>query len=330
MNTKMNDINDNNNQEDITPVEQTIAELVDADQSLLNARLADLSDLTPQQLDLLNDTFKHIEAAMRLQILQRLIQLAEDDVCLNFDSIFKHRLDDEDEEIRHAAIEGLWENEETSLIDTFINMMQNDASVKVQAAAASALGRFAMLAEYRKINAGYTPLLAQALLSLFSENGKDIEVRRRALEAVAPLSLPSVNQAITKAYRSGDILLKTSAIFAMGRNCDPDWLPFLTTELVSADALLRYEAATACGELGEEEAVFQLVELTDDSDIEVQLAAILALGKIGGSEARQHLERCLESGSEAVSEAAAQALHELEVIVEPLSANYIEYGELND
>jgi HEAT repeat protein len=116
----------------------------------------------------------------------------------------------------------------------------------------------------------------------------------------------------------------------MGRNCDPEWLQFLITELRADDAAIRYEAAIACGELGEEEAVCHLTKLTEDGDVEVQLAAIQALGKIGGSEARQHLEKCLSSSSEAVIQVASQALHELEVTIEPLSSHYVDYGELDD
>ena len=320
----------NTEQEDIAPVEQTIAELADDDQPLLNARLADLSDLTPQQLSLLDDTWQKIEAGRRRQIIQRLVELAEDDVCLNFDSVFKRRLGDEDEGIRHVAVNGLWENEETSLIATFINLMQTDNSVKVQAAAACALGRFSMLAEHCKINTDHALRLSQALLSVFNDIHKAVEVRRRALEAVSPLSQQSVKQAIMEAYRSSNPLLKTSAIYAMGKNCDPGWLPLLIAELSSPDASLRYEAATACGELGEEESVSHLIELSDDNDSEVQIAAVQALGKIGGSEARQHLEKCLSSSSEAIRQVATQALHELELIIEPVSGDYMDFGELSD
>ncbi len=326
----MNTRNNEEEQADVPPVEQTIARLADADQSTLNAGLVDLSDLSPQQLGLLDDVWMKIETKRRQQIMRWLVELAEDDVCLNFDAIFRHRLGDEDEAVRLAAVEGLWENEETLLIETFIELMQKDTAASVQAAAASALGRFSLLAEYRKIAEDYIPHLSQALLGVFNDRAKSMEVRRRALEAASPLSLPVVRQAINQAYRSGDHQLKTSAVYAMGRNCDPQWLPFLITELDDADAAIRYEAATACGEMGEEEAVYYLIELTEDSDAEVQLAAVQALGKIGGSEARQHLEKCLSSSSEAVVEVASQALHELEVTIEPLSSHYIDYGELND
>lgn len=317
-------------EDDILPVEQTITNLANSDQPLLNVRLADLSDLNPQQVSLLDDVWQDIEPKRQRQIIQRLVELADNDVCLNFDAIFKHLLRDKDEEVRRTAIEGLWENEETCLIQPLINLMEHDSSLKVQKAAAQALGRFAMLAEYRKIAADYTPRLSRILLATFTDSSKPIELRRRALEAVAPLSLLQVREAITEAYHNGNAAIKASAIYAMGKNCDPHWLPILVTELAATDAEARYEAAAACGELGEEAAVPYLIELTDDTDADVQIASVQALGKIGSSEAREHLEKCLNHPSESIRQAAVQALHELEVTTEPLSPDEIVYGELND
>jgi len=106
---------------------------------------------------------------------------------------------------------------------------------------------------------------------------------------------------------------------AMGKNCNPAWLPILTKELGSTDAEMRYEAAGACGELGEEDAVPHLIRLISGPDTEVQLAVIRALGKIGDSEAKTCLEKCLDSSNEAIQQAAEQALYDLEVGEEPLS-----------
>jgi HEAT repeat protein len=75
---------------------------------------------------------------------------------------------------------------------------------------------------------------------------------------------------------------------------------------------MRYEAAGACGELGEKEAVPYLIELVSDPDVEVQLAAIKALGKIGAPEAKVCLEQCLDNPNDIVRQAAEQALYELE------------------
>jgi len=326
MNTKMTDAT----QGDTIPFEQVIAELTDDDKPLLNASLAYLSDLSRQQIGLLEDAWGNTEFKRRRQIIHRLVELAEDDVSLNFEAIFKHHLNDKDEEIRSTAIEGLWENEDTSLIDPLISLLENDSSEIVQSTAALALGRFAMLAEYRKIAAEYRHRLAHSLLAVFNDDKKPIEVRRRTLEAAASISLKKVKQAIAAAYRNANPSIRASAIYSMGKNCDPYWLPVLMSELNSCDAELRYEAAFACGELGEEEAVPSLITLTDDSDTDVRLAAVQALGKIGGSEAREHLEKCLDNPGEAIRETASQALHELEILAEPLSLNELDYGELDE
>ncbi len=111
-------------EDDIIPVEQTIASLADSNQPLLSSRLAKLSDLNPEQLRLLDNVLEGIEVKRRRQIISRLVELAEDNVGLNFDAIFKHRLKDQDEEVCSIAIEGLWKNEETSLIEPLINLME--------------------------------------------------------------------------------------------------------------------------------------------------------------------------------------------------------------
>ena len=326
MNTRMT----NTTQGDTIPFEQVTAELADDDKPLLNASLACLSDLSRQQLNLLENTWGNIDLKRRRQIIHRLAELAEDDISLNFEAIFKHHLNDQDEEIRSSAIEGLWENEDPSLIVPLINLMQQDVSEIVQSTAALALGRFAMLAEHRKIAAKYRQRLSRSLLAVFNDDNKAIEVRRRALEAASSIGLKRVKQAITAAYYNNNPTIRASAIYSMGRNCDSYWLPILTAELNSRDAELRYEAAVACGELGEEEAVPTLILLTDDSDTDVQLAAVQALGNIGGNEAREHLEKCLESPTEAMRQIAAHALHELEVLAEPLSLNELDYGDPDD
>ncbi len=317
-------------EDNLPSIEQTIGYLSDSNQPILNVRLAELSDLNTQQLNLLNNTLQGNEVKRRRQILHRFLELAEDDVCLNFDGIFKHNLKDEDEEVRITAIEGLWENEEISLIKPLIDLMNNDSSQKVQAVAALALGRFALLAEHRKISKDYAILLSRTLLAAYADNDKPIDVRRRALEAAAPLSLQQVKQAITGSYHSNNPLLKVSSIYAMGKSCDPCWLPILLSELTANDSEIRYEAAAACGELREQEAVLHLIELIDDDDTDVQMASIQALGKISGGEAKEQLKKCLNHPSEAIRQAATQALYELEIITEPLCPNYADDGEQYD
>ena len=298
-------------------IKETIANIADRDQPLLNSRLTDLSNLNPEELELLEQAWAEIEPKRQRHIMYRLVELAEDNFELDFDSIFRNRLKDQDAEVRGKAIEGLWESEEPSLINPLVNLLEQDSSEKVQAAAATALGKFAMLAEHKKLRSCHTSKIEQALLSIISDSSKSIEVRCRALEAAAPLSLPQVKRAIMQAYQSHNSKIRISSIYAMGKNCDHSWLPILIKELASADAEMRYEAAGACGEL--EEAVPHLIKLINDPDDDVQLAAIRALGRIGGTEAKGCLEQCLNNPSEVISHAAKQALQELEAGEDPLS-----------
>ena len=90
-------------------------------------------------------------------------------------------------------------------------------------------------------------------------------------------------------------------------------------ELASADAEVRYEAAGACAELEEETAVPCLIKLVNDPGADVQMAAIQALGKIGGTEAKEFLEHCLGSTSGAIRQTAEQALNEIEAKEDSLS-----------
>ena len=302
-----------------SPIEETIADLGNCDKPLLSSRLIDLSNLNPEELRFFEQVWVAIEPKRRQQIIYRLVELAEDNFELNFDSIFSGCLKDQDAEVRSKAIEGLWESEDTSLINSLINLLEEDSSEKVQAAAATALGKFAMLSELKKLRTCYISKVCQALLAVINNKNKPLEVRRRALEAAAPLSLPEVEKAIMAAHQSHNSKLRTSAIYAMGKNCNHSWLPILLKELTNADAEIRYEAVGACGEIGEPETAPYLIGLVNDPDTDVQLAAIQALGKIGGTEAKECLERCLDNPSEVIHQAAKQALQELEADEDPLT-----------
>jgi HEAT repeat protein len=294
-------------------VKDIIAEMADINKTLVNSHLADLSHLNPDDVKYYSQAWKTIELKRRREIITRLIELATDSVELNYDSIFKSCLVDPDADIRSEAINGLWENEDPSLISYFINLLNTDLSEKVQASAAMALGRFALMAELGSITPRYGTLVGQVLLNVTNDNSKPIEVRRRALEAAATLSIQQVKIAIKSSYENRDERLRISAVYAMGRNCDLDWLPTLIKELNNSDAEIRYEAVCACGEIGNEDTIQYLLPVANDNDIDVRLAVIQTLGKIGGNESKQFLQKNANDPNEAVREAIEQALNEISV-----------------
>jgi HEAT repeat protein len=284
-----------------------------------NAKLADLSHLSREESLIYHDVWVKMETADRRRVINHLIELAEDNVELNFDEIFKACLGDPDARVRRQAIEGLWENEESSLITTLLNILVADPDEDVRAAAASSLGRFILLSEHGKLRMTHVSRIQEHLLSVTHNTGETETVRRRALESLAPLSVSEVRQAIRDAYASRDTGMKVSSLYAMGKNCDTSWLPVLIQELGNEDAEIRYETAGALGAIGEEEAVPYLIKLGNDPDTEVQMAILQALGNIGGRRAKEYLQYSLDAESQAVRDAARQALVELEASEDPLS-----------
>ncbi len=207
-------------------------------------------------------------------------------------------------------------------IDKLLTLLQNDSDSNVRARAASALGKFAFMAEMDELPPRRAKKLTAALLDAVNGNQDDIEVRCRALEAIGVSSLPEVKKAISEAYQSGISLLRLSAIYAMGQNCDPVWLSTLLQELRNENPAARYEAAVACGEIEEQEAVPHLIALVKDPDHEVRLATVDALGKIGGSQAKKALQECLEGTDPGLRSAALDALKYLEMQEDPISFTY--------
>jgi len=295
----------------LSPIEEIITDMADSDKPLLNSSLVGLSNIIPEDLNFLKEVWPTIKPERRRQIVSRLVELTEGNFELDFDSTFKNCLSGQDAEVRSKAIEGLWENEEPSLIKKLIDLMEQDNSKLVQATAATGLGKFAMLAEQQKLRPTYTSKIYQSLLAVVNDRIKPIEVKRRALEAIAPLDSPEVEKAIGEAYRSSNHRLRVSSIYAMGKNGNPSWLSILLDEAGNPDPEIRYEVVRACGELGEEEAVPYLIKLAADPDVEVQLAAIETLGHIGGTEAKNFLEQCLDDPNETVQQATEQVLEDL-------------------
>lgn len=273
-----------------------------------DALLVELSGLNREELAALQAEWPGVAPERRRQILDRLVRLAADNARLSFEGVFRERLDDADAEVRRRAIEGLWECEDAWLVEPLVHLLTEDSSEAVRVLAAEALGRFALLAECGRLPAASAEMMTRVLIDAIEATSTPVEVACQALESVAALGLPEVTAAITRAYGEDDDRRRLSAVRAMGRSCDPSWLPMLLKELASRDAELRREAAAALGQLGEKDAVARLADLIYDGDIQVRLATVRALGEIGGPEAIEALKQALLDTEAAVAGAAEETL----------------------
>jgi HEAT repeat protein len=274
-------------------LETTLTAMRDSDGTVNSTIYYGLSGLEHADIVQLALTWDALDPVYRRKILQELLDAAEANVELDYSALGAYALVDADPGVREAAVELLWEDESVALMDKLIDMAQVDDAIEVRAAAASALGRFILLGELGDLPETETARAQDAAVRILNSGSEDIDVRRRALEAISNCGHEIVEGAIREAYDHPDRRMNASAVFAMGRTYDDQWSEFVLQQLDSEDAEMRYEAARAAGELEIEEAVRPLTRLALDDDREIKEVAIWSLGEIGGKEATRVLERLL-------------------------------------
>jgi HEAT repeat protein len=304
---------------ELPPRMRDIAGIFDSAKSVSSSKLAGLSGLGSEELRFFAELWSNTDLERRQEITSQLIHLSEADLTLDFSSVFVLLLRDSDETIRIQAVAGLKGADNYLLIKPLVQALKEDTSAKVRAAAAMVLGKFAIQGELDNLPSLYREKVYNALVETLENKTESTEIKRRALEAISPFSLPRVRELIETAYHAADIKLRASAIYAMGRNCDLAWLPTLLIELNNDDPKIRYEAASACGELGAEEAVPHLLEMITDEDQQAQEAAIKALGEIGNEQAKDALGKLIKNPQPEIRDAAKSALKEIQHCENPLS-----------
>lgn len=303
-------------------LERCLQEIEDESTSLTHALVFELCNLTHSEVERFSSVWTRVSAPRKHKVIECLSELSQDSAELDFSALFIQCLKDEDVEVRQKAIEGLWEFEDRSLIPTLCALLKQDSSSKVRAAAALALGKFASLTQEGKLLAKDSERVKECLLEALQDEGEDLDVRRRSLEAVAILNTNQVMEYIKWAYKSDNLALKCSSLYAMGKTGEPFWLAALVKELKSPEPSLQYEAANACAELEEESAVPHLIPLIHDDELQVQLSAIRAIGVIGGPLAKKTLRRYIRSGDPAIEEAARDSLEMVDAMEDPLTFKY--------
>ena len=282
--------------------------LLNSESNIKDSDIIELSGLDDENMNLFTGYWLNFDTNKRILILNKLIELTEHNLDVDFDSIFKLCLYDTDPEIRSISIDGLWECEDRYFLDSLCRMLENDISDQVRVSAALGIGKFATLCQSGKMLENDQDRIIYPLLSAIEDLSEDLEVRRRAMESVSIFNSEEVHDIIQEAYQHENPAMRRSAVYSMGKNCDIGWLDIIIEELDSSDPAMRYEACNACAELSEEEAMPYLLPLFEDEDLETQSAAIMAAGYIGGDMAKNALMECMQSSDEVVVETAQESL----------------------
>ncbi len=283
------------------------------------AALKFLSDLPREDRDVLREVWPTFPLQRRTRIIGSLASIIEDNIDFDFRRVFLNALEDSDPEIRIKAIEGLTEDTSTLLLSRLLTMLRSDPDKDVRETVATALGRFTYLAELNKLSKLVEDTtLRDALVRSARDRAEDEDVRRRAVESLGYYNgNKEVQELIAEQYKQGN-KHGESAVLAMGRTMDREWIPIILHELKSTKPPMRYEAAHAAGEMTLTEALPILVTMTEDPDLEVRLSVIWALGQIGGKPAADALALAAKDGSPAIRDAAQEAIQEIAFSANPL------------
>ena len=300
--------------------ESSLDVLSDPDQRISSQQLVDFSNLDTDENQRFAELWPSLDSGRRLGFVSELTDLAQDNVELNFDAVFKTALRDEEPEVRAAAVRGLYEYEGTDLIPVLADTLRSDPDAEVRREAAIALGRFALAAELGYLRDSDIEAVKEVLIESAEDLDEDERVRARAIEALGAISGEDTENLIESIYHEDSLWLKVGAVDAMGRNAAEEWLPTIIQELSSASPEMRHAAAFAAGEIGSEEAVAPLRTLVlQDRDREVQLTAIHAISEIGGAQGRVALKSLLYEGDDELRAAIEEAINEMSYREDPLS-----------
>ena len=198
---------------------------------------------------------------------------------------------------------------EDGSLDTVERVLALAQHVPFRRSAVRALG-CVLQGELGKLPEAFNTRLQDAVLALYNNLDEDLDVRRRALEAIANCGREGVKEMIQEAYNMDELPMRVSAVYAMGRSCDAVWTQYILDELSSDDPELRFEAARAAGELELQKALPRLIELAYEDDREIGRWRSVA-GRIGGSTSRKVLSELAalaeDLGDEELADAVAEA-----------------------
>jgi HEAT repeat protein len=275
------------------PFSTVLAALANPDQAFPARYLPRFSDLGPDDLKALLQTWSRVPLMRKRALLKNMSERFEEDTLLSYDTVATALLQDSDSTVRMLALKLLEETTDARLIPSLIKMNQEDPEPEVRARAATVLGQFVHLGEMEELPAEKRTLVEETLLK--AAHSDNSSVARAALEALGYSGRAEVSNLIASAFEHRDPLWRATALFAAGRSADaPRWQEQVLTGLLSEDIPVRLVAVQAAGELELKAARKMLLEmLEDETDDDVFQAIVWSLSQIGGEDVRTYLEALL-------------------------------------
>ena len=272
-----------------TNLDTLLDKLQDEDRRIPDEDYAFLSDLDLSRYEQFVRTWEMLSPNRRRGIIQKLGELATENIELSYDRINCFAMKDTDPSVRRMAIINLWEFDDIKVAPDLVDALSHDPDPDVRAAAADALGKFMLIGELSDTSTVLRREVENALLYAL-ENETIPEIQQNCIKSLGYSSSETVHPILSTAYVSNDEGLKLAAVIAMGRSVNKQWTELIIEEMDNPSPLIRAEAARAAGEIEARTSIDALIELLEDIDPSVRINAIWSLGQIGGDRAEQALE----------------------------------------
>ncbi len=293
--------------------DEVLTALLDEEQVLDPQFLYMLSDISPENLGILNKVWGEIHLERRRALIDDLEQLTDTNALLSFEPVFRLALKDEDVQVRFFGTRAIEIFDTDDLIPYFLSVLDEEESVDLRAVTASVLGKYIYRGELDKISKKIKKQIEDKLLAIL-EGDLPAEIQYRALEAISYSSRDEVKDHILRAYENEVEDWVASALFAMGRSFDHEYSDLVCKKLQDTSPKVRLEAVRACGELTIEDAVPVILDLLNDLP-EIRGSAIWALSQIGGEDAGPAIHDLLdEDVTSEEEEIIQQALERLDFL----------------
>ena len=276
---------------------------------LLYDNLRHFSAASPEEVQRFLEAWSALPDRYRTQLAGALADVAGIGGELALEPLFEVILDDDLPEVRCAALDGLSEIMDARLAERLVSLLATDPEAEVRADSASVLGIYLSECEDEEGWESTRRRVEDGLLEAINTDSEEVLVRRRALESYGFAEDPYADEVIMDAYDSDEDEMRASAVFAMGRRMDEEWLTIVHQEMDNEVEEIRLAAIYAASMIGSGGSVPHLLRVIgEDPDDEVRVAAVYALADIESPEAERLLQDLLESTDEAILAAATDAL----------------------
>jgi len=254
------------------------------------------SDIIPEDMDKVKDVWPKASQQRKITLLQELESLMRVDTLINCDEFAFFALEDGDPLVKTQAINLLWENADLHLASRYIELMDQDLTSQLTAAAASGLGKFVLLGELDEIPDKPAGKILAKLLDKFITSNNQL-VKQSILESVGYVNNAQVQGFIKDALDEMDKDWRLSALFAIGRSANKKWAGVVIENIDDSDPDFQLEAIKAAGELeitDAKETIIQIVQNTSPED-EIHLQSIWSLSMIGGNDVQNFFTQLINT-----------------------------------